>query len=100
MVAVIISGGKQYLVKEDDVIYVERIKAEKGSDIVFEKVLMIDNQIGDPFVAGARVVGKIEKHGKQKKILVIKHLSQKHHRRKHGHRQSYTKIKITSIAFN
>lgn len=97
MFAVFVTGGKQYLVCENDVIYVEKIASNAGENVVFDKVLMVDNQYGTPLVGGASVVCQVEKHGKQKKITVIKHISQKHHRRKHGHRQLYTKLRVISI---
>lgn len=97
MFAIIVSGSKQYLVHENDEIYVEKISGDVGSEVVIDKVLAIGNKIGRPILPNASVVCKIEKQGKQKKINVIKHISQKHHLKKYGHRQPYTKLKVISI---
>lgn len=100
MFAIIVSGAKQYLVHENDEIYVEKIAGEVGSEVVIDKVLAIGNKVGRPILPNALVVCRIEKQGKQKKINVIKHISQKHHLKKYGHRQPYTKLKIISIKDN
>lgn len=97
MFAVIVCGSKQYLIHENDQIYVEKINGDVGSEIIIDKVLMVDNKIGKPYIENAKVVCVVEKQGKQKKINVIKHISQKHHLKKYGHRQPYTKLKIISI---
>ncbi|WP_027119316.1 50S ribosomal protein L21 [[Mycoplasma] testudinis] len=97
MFAIIAAGAKQYLVRENDEIFVEKIAGEVGDEIIINKVLAINTKVGRPTLPGATVVCKIEKQGKQKKINVIKHLSQKHHMRKYGHRQPYTKLKIIKI---
>ena len=97
MKAVIETGGKQYNVAEGSVIYVEKLDAETGKDVVFENVLMVDNNIGRPYVTGAKVIGTIDKHGKQKKIVVYKYKPKKKYRRTQGHRQPYTKVTIKKI---
>lgn len=97
MKAVIETGGKQYLVEENSVIYVEKLDAEAGKEIVFDKVLMLDGKVGTPYVEGAKVTGKVEKHGKQKKIIVYKYRQKTNYRKRQGHRQPYTKVTITSI---
>lgn len=97
MKAVIETGGKQYLVEENSVIYVEKLDAEAGKQIEFDKVLMLDGKVGTPYVAGAKVTGKVEKHGKQKKIIVYKYRQKTNYRKRQGHRQPYTKVTITSI---
>ena len=97
MKAVIETGGKQYNVAEGSVIYVEKLDAETGKDVVFENVLMVDNNIGRPYVTGAKVVGTVDKHGKQKKIVVYKYKPKKKYRRTQGHRQPYTKVTIKKI---
>ncbi len=97
MKAVIETGGKQYYVTEGSVIYVEKLDAEAGKDITFDKVLMVNDTVGRPYVSGAKVTGKVEKHGKQKKILVYKYRPKKKYRRKQGHRQPYTKVVISKI---
>ena len=71
MKAIIETGGKQYYVSEKDVIYVEKLDAKEDSNITFDNVLMIDNEIGNPYVAGAKVTGKVLKHGKGKKIRIF-----------------------------
>ena len=97
MKAVIETGGKQYLVEKDSVIYVEKLDMEAGKQIEFDKVLMLDGKVGTPYVEGAKVTGKVEKHGKQKKIIVYKYRQKTNYRRRQGHRQPYTKVVITSI---
>ncbi|MDR1821324.1 MAG: 50S ribosomal protein L21 [Oscillospiraceae bacterium] len=105
MTAVIETGGKQYSVKEGDVIYIEKLDAEDGQDITFDKVLAIlddengaSSKIGTPYVSGAAVTATVEKSGKQKKIIVYKMKPKKGYRRKQGHRQPYTKVTIGKIA--
>lgn len=97
MKAVIETGGKQYLVSEDSVIYVEKLDVEAGKTVTFDKVLMLDGKFGTPYIEGAKVTGKVEKHGKQKKIIVYKYRQKTNYRRRQGHRQPYTKVTITSI---
>ena len=98
MKAVIKIGGKQVLVSENDVIYVEKIDALVGQTVKFNEVLMLDSKVGNPYVDGAFVEGKVEKQGKQKKILVFKYKQKdRANRRTHGHRQPYTKVTITKI---
>lgn len=102
MQAVIATGGKQYLVKEGDVVRIEKIDLEKGEKIEFDQVLMIDKDgkhiIGRPLVKKAKVTGKILKQDKAKKIIVFKYKSKKKYRKKTGHRQPYTDILIEKIA--
>jgi large subunit ribosomal protein L21 len=95
--AVFETGGKQYRVTENDVVYVEKLDAAEGDEVVFENVLMIGDKIGSPYVKGAKVVGVVEKHGKNKKIIVFKYKPKKNYHKKQGHRQPYTKLKITQI---
>lgn len=97
MKAIIETGGKQYLVEENSVIYVEKLDAEAGKNVTFDKVLMLDGKVGTPYVEGAKVTGKVEKHGKQKKIIVYKYKQKTNYRRRQGHRQPYTKVVITSL---
>ncbi|HHZ18387.1 MAG TPA: 50S ribosomal protein L21 [Acholeplasmataceae bacterium] len=97
MYAVFETGGKQYRVTENDVVYVEKLDAAEGDEVVFENVLMIGDKIGSPYVKGAKVVGVVEKHGKNKKIIVFKYKPKKNYHKKQGHRQPYTKLKITQI---
>ena len=101
MYAVIETGGKQYRVNEGDIIRVEKLPAEVGSDVEFEKVLLVgsgeDVKIGMPLVDGARVTGKVVEQDRGKKIVVFKMKRRKNYRRKQGHRQDYTGIRIDRI---
>ncbi len=97
MKAVIETGGKQYLVEEGTIIYVEKLDAKESDKITFDKVLMVDNSIGMPYVEGATVVGEVVKSGKAKKIIVFKYNQKKNYRKKQGHRQPYTKVEIKKI---
>ncbi|WP_133126989.1 50S ribosomal protein L21 [Legionella nagasakiensis] len=102
MYAVIKTGGKQYRVKEGDVLKVEQLSAEIGSNVDFSEVLMIadgDNvTCGAPFIANAKVNAEILEHARHKKIKIIKFRRRKHHMKQMGHRQYYTQIKITGIS--
>jgi len=100
MHAIIETGGKQYRVKEGDVIFIEKLEAEAEEKIKFDKVLAVlgdDPKIGTPYVKGATVSGKVIKTGKSKKIIVFKMRPKKGYRRKQGHRQPYTKVQIDKI---
>jgi large subunit ribosomal protein L21 len=101
MYAVIATGGKQYRVSEGDVIFVEKLAGEVDEAVVFDNVLTVvrdgEVQVGAPYLAGAKVTGKVLKQGKDKKILVYKYKSKANYRRKQGHRQPYTKIAIDKI---
>ena len=98
MNAVIKVGGKQYYVTQDSEIYVEKINAEEGNTVTFNEVLMLDNKIGNPYLTGITVEGVVLKQGKQRKIKIYKYKNKtKSSRRTQGHRQPYTKIKITKI---
>ena len=98
MNAVIKVGGKQYYVTENSEIFVEKLNANPGDVVKFEQVLMLDSKIGNPYLTNVTVEGEVIKNGKQKKIRVYKYKSKdRSNRRTHGHRQPYTKIKITKI---
>ena len=101
MYAIIESCGKQYKVAEGDVVFFEKLDAEEGKKITFENVVFVSDegkvQIGNPYVKGVKVEGKVVSHGKAKKIIVFKMKAKKNYRRKQGHRQPYTKVEITSI---
>ena len=99
--AIFETGGKQYRVKQGDVIFIERLPAEATETVTFDKILAVtndeDTKIGAPYVEGAAVEGICVKNGKSKKIIVYKMRRRKGYRRKQGHRQPYTKIQIESI---
>lgn len=101
MYAIIKTGGKQYLVREGDVIRVEKLNAEEGSVVTFDEVLAINDdeslKVGTPTVEGAKVEAKVIKHGKGKKIIVFKYKPKKNYRKKQGHRQPYTQVQISKI---
>ena len=98
MNAVIKVGGKQYHVTEGTEIYVEKINCEAGDTVTFNQVLMLDSKVGNPYLTGVTVQGEVLKNGKAKKIKVFKYKSKDRSNRKtQGHRQPYTKIKITKI---
>ncbi|WP_088103680.1 50S ribosomal protein L21 [Halalkalibacter urbisdiaboli] len=100
MYAIIETGGKQIKVEEGQEIYIEKLDAEAGETVSFDNVLMVggsDVKVGAPFVEGATVTAKVEKHGRQKKIIVWKMKAKKNYRRKQGHRQPYTKVVIEKI---
>ena len=97
MKAIFVTGGKQYYVSEGDTVYVEKLDVEAGKEVTFDNVLMVDGKIGNPTVKGAKVVATVEKHGRQKKIIVFKYRPKKKYRLKQGHRQPYTKLTIKKI---
>ena len=101
MYAVIVSGGKQYRVKEGQVLNIEKLELEPGDTVNFDKILMLANgsevQVGAPFVQGGKVTGSVEAHGRNKKIKILKFKRRKHHMKRMGHRQWFTKVKINSI---
>ena len=102
MYAVIRSGGKQYKVKEGDVIRIEKLDAKEGETIVFGDVLLFADgaavKVGTPLVKGVAVKGKVTTHGKGEKVRSIKKRRRKHYRKSQGHRQNYTEIEILGIA--
>ena len=99
--AVIETGGKQYRVKEGDVVYIEKRPVEAEEKVTFTNVLAVfdesDTKIGAPYVEGATVDASVVKNGKSKKIVVYKMHPKKGYRRKQGHRQPYTKVQIDKI---
>lgn len=97
MKAVIETGGKQYYVEEGSEIYVEKLDTPSGKEVVFDNVLMVNGVAGHPYLTNSRVIGEILKHGKQGKIIIFKYRSKKNSHKKQGHRQPYTKVKITKI---
>ena len=101
MFAIIETGGKQYKVTEQDIIFIEKLDCAEGEEITFDKVYAISSgtgfKAGTPTVEGAVVKGVVQKNGKGKKIYVFKYKSKKKEKKKMGHRQPYTKVQITSI---
>ena len=97
MKAIFVTGGKQYYVTEGDVLFVEKLNVEAGETVKFDEVLFVDGVAGNPVVQGASVECKVEKHGKNKKIIVFKYRPKKKYRKKQGHRQPYTKLVVTKI---
>ena len=100
MYAIIETGGKQVKVVEGQEIYVEKVAADANETVTFDKVLFVggdDVKVGAPFVEGATVTAKVEKQGRQKKVIVYKYKRRKNYHRKQGHRQPYTKLTVESI---
>ena len=100
MVAVIMTGGKQYSVKEGEVLYVEKLGVAEGEEVKFDVLMLADGEntrIGTPVVEGASVTAKVLGDVKGEKIIIFKYKSKKTYRKKQGHRQPYTKIEIVSI---
>ncbi|WP_240374734.1 50S ribosomal protein L21 [Bacillus piscicola] len=100
MYAIIETGGKQVKVEEGQEIYVEKLDASAGDAVTFENVVFVGGdtvKVGAPFVDGAKVTGKVDKQGRQKKITVFKYKRRKNYRKKTGHRQPYTKVLIEKI---
>jgi large subunit ribosomal protein L21 len=99
--AIVQTGGKQYRVSPGDVLRVEHLPGERGDEVLLEQVLLIADgdaiQVGQPLVAGARVVSEILRQGKAKKIIVFKKKRRKKYRLKQGHRQLYTALEIKEI---
>jgi large subunit ribosomal protein L21 len=100
MYAIIETGGKQYRVQEGDVITIEKLNAEVGEKVTFDKVLVMgegaDAKIGTPYV-GENVYGEVVENGKGKKVIIYKYKAKKDYRKKQGHRQPFTKVEITGI---
>lgn len=98
--AIIKTGGKQVKVEAGQAIYVEKLDIEAGQDVTFDQVVLVGGEktiVGAPLVAGATVVGTVEKQGKQKKVVSFKYKPKKGSHRKQGHRQPYTKVVIKAI---
>lgn len=101
MYAVIKTGGKQYRVKEGDLLKIETLPTEVGKEVTFDQVLMVVNgdkvSCGQPVLEKAKVKAEVVDHGRHKKVKIIKFRRRKHHMKHMGHRQNYTQIKITAI---
>lgn len=102
MYAVIETGGKQYRVQEGDVITIEKLNVAAGDDIAFDRVLVLNDgekvQVGTPIVESAKVFGTVVENGKGEKVIIFKYKSKKDYRKKQGHRQPYTMVKIESVS--
>ena len=101
MYAVIQTGGKQYKVEKDSVLYIEKLDVAADDTVTFDRVLACgevgEAKLGNPYVKGASVTGKVLKNGKSPKILVYKYKAKKNYRRRQGHRQPYTKVQIEKV---
>lgn len=100
MYAIIKTGGKQYKAEVGQAIYVEKLDAEEGATVTFDQVIFVggdETKIGTPVVEGASVSGKVEKQGREKKVVTYKYKPKKHQHQKKGHRQPYTKVTIDAI---
>ena len=100
--AVIQTGGKQYLVKEGDTLHVEKLEAKEGDVLTFDPLLITDEEgkevkVGTPTVQGATVSVKVEAEGREDKVLVVKFHAKTRYKRKNGHRQPFTALKIETI---
>ena len=102
MYAVIESGGKQHRVIPGEVLKLEKLNAEAGETVDFDKVLLVgegqDVQVGAPYVDGGKVSAEVVGHGRHDKVKIIKFRRRKHYRRQAGHRQWYTEVRITDIS--
>ena len=102
MFAVFSSGGKQHRVTEGEVIKLERLTAEPGEEVVFDKVLIVADgdavTVGQPYVDGGKVTAEVLGHDRNKKIRIIKFKRRKDYMRRQGHRQWFTQLKITGIS--
>ena len=101
MLAIIKTGGKQYLVSPGQKIKIEKIVEKEGSEIIFKEVLLLEKgkkiEIGTPFIKGVKVIGKILRHGKTKKVIIFKYKAKKRYKVKKGHRQPFTEVEIIKI---
>ena len=97
MYAVIKTGGKQYKVASGDVVKLEKIAGEEGKEVIFNEVLALDDTVGTPLVFGASVKATVLKQARDAKVIVFKKKRRQNYRRKNGHRQSVTIVKITDI---
>jgi len=101
MYAVIETGGKQYRVAPGQTLKVERLPAEAGAEIAFDKVLLVADgenvRVGTPYLEGGRVTARVKAQGRHRKITVIKFKRRKNYKRTKGHRQHYTEVEITGI---
>ena len=98
MLAVIKTGGKQYLVKPGDKIKIEKIEKKEGEEVIFDQVLLLEKnrklEIGRPLISGAKLTAKVLKQGKGKKVIIFKYKPKTRYKKKAGHRQLFTEVKI------
>ena len=100
MYAIIKTGGKQYRVQKDDVFKIEKINAEAGDTVTFDEVIAVGGDtltVGTPFVEGTAVHAEVVEQGKNDKVIIYKYKAKKDYRKKNGHRQPYTLVKVTDI---
>jgi large subunit ribosomal protein L21 len=101
MYAVISTGGKQYRVSEGTVVRIEKLDADVGANVEFDKVLLVGSgdqvKIGAPFLSGGKVAATVQSHGKGDKKVIVKFRRRKHYLRQGTHRQTYTEVKVTGI---
>lgn len=103
MFAVIETGGKQYLIETGSVVKIEKLESEVGTEVVFDKVLLIANEdgthvkLGTPYLEGASIAAAVEGQGRNKKIRVVRFKNKIRYRRVMGHRQNFTKVKIKEV---
>jgi large subunit ribosomal protein L21 len=102
MYAVFATGGKQYRATTGDILKIEKLDAEKGANVELDQVLMVgegeDVKVGTPYLKGGKVSATIVEHGRGEKIKILKFKRRKHHMKRMGHRQDFTRIEITGIA--
>ena len=103
MFAVIETGGKQYLIKTGDTLKVEKLDAEAGKELVFDKVLLLakedgkDVQIGKPYLEGVSIAATVEEQGRSRKVRVVKFKRKVRYKKVYGHRQAFTKVKVKKV---
>lgn len=98
--AVIKTGGKQYIAREGETLFIEKLEAKEGDTVTFDEVLMTDNgtaQVGTP-TTGTKVTAKVIEQGRGDKVIVVHYLQKSRYHKKNGHRQPFTKIEVTKVA--
>ena len=102
MYAVFATGGKQYRATTGDILKIEKLNVEKGATVELDQVLMVgegeDVKVGSPYLKGGKVTATVVEHGRGEKIRILKFKRRKHHMKRMGHRQDFTRIEITGIA--
>lgn len=107
MLAVIKTGGKQYIVSPGQKIKIEKLEKNPGDEVIFDEVLLLDPstssgqvklEIGSPTIKGAKVIGKVVRQGKADKVISLRYKAKKRQKTKRGHRQKFTEVEITKIA--